>query len=86
MILDITESKKPLFWKEEWSPKIPIVKGSFNKEFDIDVFNINPEIYLAAVQRSVKKFQESGRSYRLDWPIGFNKNDLPYGAKILKES
>jgi len=80
MYLDISKHQ-PKYWKKEWGYKIPLVKGKYSRDYDLDVEKIKPEVYKIIVKKAIKAHGD----FVLDKskPVGLDKNQIPPDCKII---
>jgi hypothetical protein len=78
MYLDISKHQ-PKYWKKEWGYKIPLVKGKYSTDYDLDVAKIKPEVYKIIVKKAMTRHFYYDKSK----PVGLDKNQIPPDCKII---
>ena len=84
LILDLTKAKIPMDWPDYLPKIIPIKRGEYYHEYDVDEeripgFSVRSRLYKYKTRRQVYyKLSISAKVL----PTGFNKITLPRGAKI----
>lgn len=76
MYLDISQITMPIGWPDNTPLLIPIEPGQHYLDYDV-VEKLMPDGWAANMH------QGTDGAYNKQMPIGFNRGQLPHGAKIL---